>query len=253
LPISPEVLLAYEAVVGVVGSEAFAGRVTRAVQKLARIDRLYLFDLNSGPVRVRSLIQMYEPEKPAVAHETYVRHYLPIDPIQRVIQSGTLCDGMVQITVEPRDILAAGYRRMLEHAGIVERVSFLKRAGGGWQCMTVARRRRSGPFEEHDLLVLGGFARLLMPLITRNEALVNCAPRSPQEAIDEIERRFSRRFPLVTERERQVCARAVVGMTAEGAALDLGIAVSSVLTYRKRAYRRLDVTSVGELSRLVMR
>ena len=42
-------------------------------------------------------------------------------------------------------------------------------------------------------------------------------------------------------------------MTAEGAALELGIAISSVLTYRKRAFRRLGVTSAAELAPLVMR
>jgi DNA-binding CsgD family transcriptional regulator len=71
--------------------------------------------------------------------------------------------------------------------------------------------------------------------------------------VSELEGRFARLFPDLTGRERQTCARAAIGMTAEGAALDLGIATSSILTYRKRAYRRLGVTSAYELARLVMR
>lgn len=253
LPLSPVVLQAYESVIGAVGSEAFAARVTRAVQRLAHVDRLYLFELRGNPVKVRSLVQMYEPDKPRVEHDTYVRHYLPLDPIQKVIRSGAPGDGMVEIRVEPRDILAAGYRRMLENAGILERVSYLRRARNGWQCMTVARRAGSGPFREEDLTVLGSFARLLMPMIRRNEALTDNVQVSSREAIEEIEGRFGRRFPALTNRERQACARAVIGMTVEGAALELGVALSSVLTYRKRAYRRLGVSSAGELARLVMR
>jgi len=253
VPISPAVLQAYELVVGVVGSEAFAGCTTQAVQRLTHVDRLYLFDLRNGPAGVRPLVQFYEADKPPVAHQTYIRHYLPSDPIQRAMSSASRADGMLEIRVEPRDIVANGYRRMLEHAGILERVSYLRRAASGWQCMTVARKARSGPFKEPDLAVLGSFARLLMPLIARNEALSDCIPQRTREAIDEIESRFGRRFPALTLRERQTCARAAVGMTAAGAALDLGIAVSSILTYRKRAYQRLGVTSACELARCVMR
>lgn len=253
LPISAAVLQAYETVVTSIGSESFAMRATRAVQRLAHVDRLYLFDLRGTPLKVRSLVQVYEPDKPPVEHSTYVRHYLPLDPIQRVIQAGMPVDGMVQIRVEPSDIRAAGYRNLLESAGIVERVSYLRRTRGGWQCMTVARKQRSGPFAEEDLLVLGSFARLLMPMIRRNETLTEGAPVSGRGAVEELEKRFLRRFPRLTERERQVCSRAVVGMTADGAALELGIGLASVLTYRKRAYRRLGVTSAAELAQLVMR
>ena len=253
LPISPTVLRAYEGTLAALGSESFAPRVARAVERLAHVDRLYLFDLRGSPVKVRSLVQVYEPDKPPVAHETYLRHYLPIDPIQKVIQSGLPVDGMVQIRIAPSDILAAGYRRMLETAQIVERVSYLRRARTGWQCMTVARKRRSGTFDDEELGVLGSFARLLMPMIRRNESLTESGQVAGREAVQEIEQRYGRRFPHLTDRERQAWARAVVGMTAGGAALDLGIALSSVLTYRKRAYRRLGVTSAGELARLVMR
>jgi DNA-binding CsgD family transcriptional regulator len=44
----------------------------------------------------------------------------------------------------------------------------------------------------------------------------------------------------------------LAGMTSEGIALDLGIALSSVLTYRKRGYARLGVTSQAELFALCL-
>ena len=119
--------------------------------------------------------------------------------------------------------------------------------------MTVARKAGSGPFDEAELQLLGSFAKLLMPLVRRHECLIGVTQMRGARAIEEIESRFGRRFPALTPRERQACARAVVGMTAEGAALELGIAISSVLTYRKRAFRRLGVTSAAELAPLVMR
>ena len=40
-------------------------------------------------------------------------------------------------------------------------------------------------------------------------------------------------------------------MTVEGTALDLGIAPTSVATYRKRAYQKLGITSQNEIFALL--
>jgi DNA-binding CsgD family transcriptional regulator len=92
-----------------------------------------------------------------------------------------------------------------------------------------------------------------MPMIERNDALAGHKSLSTEATVEELEARFGRLFPALTRRERETCARAAVGITAEGAALDLGIGVASVLTYRKRAYQRLGVSTAYELARLVMR
>jgi DNA-binding CsgD family transcriptional regulator len=55
----------------------------------------------------------------------------------------------------------------------------------------------------------------------------------------------------LTGREIDVCARSLSGMTAEGIALELEIKESSVITYRKRAYGRLGISSRHELFRLL--
>lgn len=62
---------------------------------------------------------------------------------------------------------------------------------------------------------------------------------------------FQRRLYLLevglTERERKVCALALAGVSIEGSAYELGIKKSSVITYRKRAYARLGISSLNEL------
>ena len=63
----------------------------------------------------------------------------------------------------------------------------------------------------------------------------------------ELEERFADRCAGLTARERQVCARAALGLSVEATALELGIGKTSVLTYRQRAYQRLGVTSPFEL------
>ena len=67
----------------------------------------------------------------------------------------------------------------------------------------------------------------------------------------QLEERFARRCPALTRRERQICARAAIGLSVEATAIELGIAKTSVVTFRQRAYRRLGVTSPFELCGLV--
>jgi DNA-binding CsgD family transcriptional regulator len=119
--------------------------------------------------------------------------------------------------------------------------------------MNVARRRSTGAFATEDLDWLGGYFRLFTPLIDRHRTLVGEVVEDRAVRLAELEERFAQRFPELTPRERQVCARAAIGVSIEGAALDLGIGSASVLTYRKRAYQRLGITSAFELARLVMR
>lgn len=60
-------------------------------------------------------------------------------------------------------------------------------------------------------------------------------------------------FDRLTLRERQVCERILLGYTTTGIGLDLDIAPSSVATYRKRAYAKLDISSQNELFKLCLR
>jgi DNA-binding CsgD family transcriptional regulator len=56
----------------------------------------------------------------------------------------------------------------------------------------------------------------------------------------------------LAQREVEVCARALIGMSVEATALDLGIRPTSITTYRQRAYQKLGISSQNELFALVL-
>jgi len=58
--------------------------------------------------------------------------------------------------------------------------------------------------------------------------------------------------PELSPREIEVCIRIMLGVTSEGIGIDLGISRNTVLTYRKRAYARLNISSQNQLFRLLM-
>lgn len=52
---------------------------------------------------------------------------------------------------------------------------------------------------------------------------------------------------FLSEREQQVCRAVLRGKKNEAIAAELDIAASSVITYRKRAYEKLGITSRAQL------
>lgn len=250
--LSPALLPRFEAVVAVVGSDVFYQAFGRAMRDEVPLDRLYIFDGRKRSQALQQLMSETEPGKAAITTATYAE-YLPIDPLQEAIEGAREDGAIVRLKVQPGDIANMVYRDLLEHAGVIERVSFVRKHGEGWRCMSVFRRQKSGVFSEDDLERLGGLYRLLTPLIDRHRELVGEVVKDRIERLEDLEGRFGLLYPALTGRERQICARAASGVSIEGAALDLGIGTASVLTYRKRAYHRLGVTSAYELAQLVLR
>ncbi|TWA93880.1 helix-turn-helix transcriptional regulator [Bradyrhizobium stylosanthis] len=66
---------------------------------------------------------------------------------------------------------------------------------------------------------------------------------------------FATRPPLaaLTPREQEVCRRILSGSSSEAISQALGISLHSTLTYRKRAYERLGISSQSELFAIVLR
>lgn len=65
---------------------------------------------------------------------------------------------------------------------------------------------------------------------------------------------FATRAPLsaLSPREQEVCRRILAGFSSEAISQALGISLHSTLTYRKRAYERLGISSQNELFAIVL-
>lgn len=238
----------YERLVEAVGGEDFGATVRdglRALTSGAR--RLYLFEAAApGDDALR-----YVHCEPRIAQllPAYRLRYKHLDPLGELYRAAPRTGDLVVQRVRPADIASTGFRRQFfDEPGIVERISLLQRGATGWRGLNVARHASEGRFGERELDALAGLARLVLPMLPRS-----LAQRSAHGAptIAQFEERFARRCAALTPREQQVCARAASGMSVEATAIDLGIAKTSVVTFRQRAYRKLGVTSPFELCGLV--
>lgn len=249
---SGAVMSAYRDVIGGFGSPHTHDLIGRAINTVAPIDRFYVSE-RADPFQPPHLIAHCLEHSLAGRMGDYLKRYFRRDPIGCAIEAAKADGATVVLRVGPEDIDEAEYRRpFYDEAAIVERLSFVQRLSDRWLIMNIARRAPAPGFSDEELAAFAGLSQLLLPVVARQVELEPAAPRPHVLSVEEIEQRFATQFPELSPRERQVCARTVVGMTSEATALSLDIGIGSVQTYRKRAFQRLEICSAFQLAHLVM-
>jgi LuxR family transcriptional regulator, activator of tox operons len=121
--------------------------------------------------------------------------------------------------------------------------------------LSLIRTAARGRFTDAELNCIRAVAGTWLSLVATHERILRVERRKDPapvllRSVDEIEDTLRTILPSLTKREAQVCARILRGMSTPGMAIDLAVCEESVATYRKRAYRRLEIGSRFELIRL---
>lgn len=130
------------------------------------------------------------------------------------------------------------------------KLSIFARAGDEAIYLNFYRHQSDGMFLPEEVTALALAAPVLWRALRRHHGGVTPAARSPaapRRRVEILRRALAARSLPLTDREQDVCARIVAGYSSEAIALDLGIAPSSVATYRKRAYAKLGICSQHDL------
>lgn len=246
------VLAAYRLFVDVMEGDDRRGGMDKAISSLARIDRFYVSERLEARVRPTLIAHRTESEISSRMTE-YFDRFFQNDPVVRAMENATEDGHTVVLRVIPDDIEESDYRsHFFKQSNVIERVSFVQRLHNRWLIMNVARRAPLPRFSEEEVSSLAAFSQLLLPLASQHKATAQPVEPAYQLTIRDLEARFAHKFPALSPRERQVCARTVVGMTSEATALDLGVGIGSVQTYRKRAFHRLEICSAFQLAHLIL-
>jgi len=172
------------------------------------------------------------------------------DPGAKHLGSGGTSGGPVLLRLRASDITDPNYRREIyDRFRLLERLSIVDQVRDRWLMLNLYRSRGSEPFRERDIGRIRAIAVLLMSLAGKHADFVSPA-RARQgrlasiRFLDDLLAAIEERL---TPRERAVCARALAGQTVQGIASELGIRPPTVATLRRRAYSRLDISSLNEL------
>jgi DNA-binding CsgD family transcriptional regulator len=125
--------------------------------------------------------------------------------------------------------------------GMVERVSLARReSDGSVLALNLYKHVHQHPFDDAELGHCARLGKVLLALASRHVELRHgrCADRRSALKL---------RCPELTEREMDVLARLLDGMTYHGIAADMALSLSTVKTYRERAFERMGIHSRHQL------
>lgn len=216
-----------------------AGRIFALARRLVGADEMFAFAAapSAPPVSLGSAGLAPDAHLRAAR---YVEEYHRLDPMLRSRKKSP--SGGAPSIIASEEIPAPDYRRFcFETPGLRQKIAFRCDAG---DMRVYCNFYFSEPVRTQMIRYLGDLAEFVLPALTEAARRV-AHPRAGFVA--RCEARLASVAPDLTLRERQVCARTIVGRTARAIAEELGVGIGSVLTYRRRAYARYGVSSAGAL------
>ncbi|MCR5896600.1 MULTISPECIES: LuxR C-terminal-related transcriptional regulator [Burkholderia] len=167
--------------------------------------------------------------------DTYAQHFYALDGNQ---QAGD--------EIDHEAYRAACYRG----PDVSDRLALLMQPGDAtWLSINLYRAHRSGAFQPREIAAIEALAPLIAQAARHHYALAGAAQIGiPQRMLA----RLRHACPDLSKRELDVLRGVLDGQTAHEIGETIGVKASSVVTYQKRAYRRLGISSQRELFALCM-
>jgi DNA-binding CsgD family transcriptional regulator len=218
-------------------------RATTPVDHLAifRFDERFVPELIGTASRGRSTIARE-------AGRLYQRQrYYRQDPGARQIESQPSAAGPLLFRLHERDIRDRDYHeRIYVRYKLLERMSVIGRVEQTWIAVNLYRTVSSGVFSAADLSNLQSMAPSIVAFAGKHaELLERATTKSDGSPLDGLHLQLL--GSELSARERAVCAGVLRGLSAKRMAIELGVQPSTIVTLRRRAFRKLNVATTTEL------
>ncbi|PHS03454.1 MAG: hypothetical protein COA78_17795 [Blastopirellula sp.] len=137
------------------------------------------------------------------------------------------------------------YRRdCYERPGISARISLVRRTASYGLSISLYSSVESGPFPEAIYDRVAATLALILPITERHIAH---RIKGTEWQRQDIQTRLALNFPDLTAREREVAAMTIKGRTAAEIGEILGLRKTTIITHRKKAYKRMNVKNLRQL------
>ncbi|MGC4085498.1 MAG: helix-turn-helix transcriptional regulator [Vicinamibacterales bacterium] len=241
-------LKTYRELVGAVGTDRLGGALLQAFNAALPVDELFGFERQFAN-KHRCLITAGEAKPVARRLGAQHHRFRVFDPLTRMIDRSEGPE-ILAMKLRAEHIGNPLYRReCYERFSYDERISLATRHEAGWCVLNLYRHSGRRTASDDAIDELQELAQLALPLVIRHVELVqDAAGASGGGSVERIAARLAALFPQLAAREREVCAYTLTGASAREIGEKLGIAATSVLTYRRRAYEKLDISSAAQLT-----
>lgn len=236
-----------------VGDHAFPDALMGHLRRIAAVDHCMVFAFMPDNT-TRCLLTAGNITIGSDLGAAYAGHFHASDPNKEAIFNREGVADPVLMPFMARRMYRRDYRKLFfDDSGIVDKFAAAVWHEGVCIYTNFYRIEASGGYSAAQLAALNRVSPLVAASIARHFQLVHRAAPTQGDAAATLQRAFDL-APLnaLTTRERDVCSRILRGFSSEAIARELAISLNSVLTYRRRAYQRLGITSQNELFSIVM-
>lgn len=244
------------------GRDDFIHRLSTLLGKLLRVDHvtLFVFDHELVPhfiggtsrgegTLTSRLSQLYE--KSFYYHHDPNLKWIGQNNKKRKKDKGI---PLLQV-MHAEDIKDESYRRNIyENNSLLDRLSIIDHEKQKWFILNLYHDVETGYFTEKEINKIQKQASLLAAFIKRHLSFsppigwdIKTVP-----PIEKLENIVACLGGNLSKREIEVCARVMQGLTREAVSLDLGIKPPTVATFMRRAYSKLNISSLNELFALCL-
>lgn len=233
------------------GHESFGRELVGFFHSICRADYCAIFRIEDGSPRPLLSLSLDGSDLAAQQGRIYLQHrFWRVDPtIQHIVRH---CSPyrplMVRRRVDDfhdtdiRTVVFAPWR-------VVDRAILFGAPTDPSLGVTVSLSDEEGTFLESGLAMLNNMASSLLTILAKHIEIGRPSLRLSDclRSLNAIETVILKAQVGLTRREVDVCARTIYGLSSAGISADLGIGEESVLTYRKRAYQKLEIATQREL------
>lgn len=182
----------------------------------------------------------------------YAERFHLADPNRDAILSKAQSPAPIVLPTFARRMYSNSYRKLFfDDSGIVDKFATAIWVDGGCFYVNFYRIRSQGRFAAAEVERLKQIAPAVSATVARHFREARGPHLDPGQRLANL-LAGSPPFDALTGRERDVCRRILLGFSSEAISAELGISLHSTLTYRKRAYAKLGISSQNELFGMVL-
>jgi LuxR family transcriptional regulator, activator of tox operons len=257
---SSPLLWSVDRLIGTLGTETFGDELFSAAREALACEHLTAFE-TIGSSQPRLILAMEVSGQKTVSRITdrYLQDCWQMDPINDIDRRGYDIENGIISLRSADETRKCDYRRqcfttsdwLVVGQKLSERISIARRDRNRTIRVSFHRAKDRGQTADEAMNVIASAANILLPLVMRHASDIASRVQQPT-GYDSFLETLRDRFPSMPQREREVCSGIAAGMTSEAIGLTCGVSINTVLTYRKRAYTRLGISSQNELLRLLL-
>jgi DNA-binding CsgD family transcriptional regulator len=238
-------------VIDAIGTPGFEDQFVALLHQVCGAEHCALYRMGGNLVESVGAASINDTDSARRQAKLYADGYWRRDPSLAEARRRGPTDEAILVRLRPMELTDHDFRdTIFQPKRIRDRVLVCGSPPNGLYGFAVLRSDTGGPFSAADLGRLRDVAVILLSALAKHAALIGDPGWSPVptlESLPDIEHRLGKARARLSSREVQVCARILYGMSTATIAGDLAIKEESVATYRKRSYRRLEVSGRHEL------